>query len=341
MWATKMMTIFFSKCIIFIALLSTINLTTAREVRSFSAPARLEGAAPTIKMAFTIAGMVKEIHARSGETKKRGSPLITLYCDDRIAAVQLAQSLIKETQAEADKTQNGARVEERDVLAARIKVTEADVAAAEKRFHRFDQLKQKGNFISDAELDSMRDALTNARAKNNAMAAEQKLTNAPARQEDLAAVRAKVNMTQAKLAQANAEVEKCTLRAPANIIVLRNLVEAGDSINPLNPTTSTAAITVADISRHRVRAEVDERDISYIKLGQRVSVISEFDKSLQLSGKVSHIESEMGRRTIKSTDPADKNDRDVLEVMIDLEANAAAKTLTLPIGLRVVAVFGR
>jgi multidrug resistance efflux pump len=95
------------------------------------------------------------------------------------------------------------------------------------------------------------------------------------------------------------------------------------------------------MSRLRVRAEVDERDISHVKIGQRVSIISEFDKSLQLKGNISQIENEMGRRTIKSTDPADKNGRDVLEVVIDLDASAAGRPLVLLVGLRVVAVFGR
>jgi HlyD family secretion protein len=101
--------------------------------------------------------------------------------------------------------------------------------------------------------------------------------------------------TQARLALANAESDKCTLRAPTDIIELRNLVEVGDSINPLNPSAQSAAITVVDLSRLRVRAEVDERDIRYVKLGQRVNIISEFDQSLKLTGSVARIEAEMGQ----------------------------------------------
>ena len=43
----------------------------------------------------------------------------------------------------------------------------------------------------------------------------------------------------------------------------------------------------------------------------------------------------MGRRTIKSNDPSGKNDRDALEVIIDVNAPSDG----LPIGLRVVGVF--
>lgn len=312
----------------------------AQETRTFSAPARIEGAAPAIKMAFNIAGTVKVIHARAGEAKKLGDPLISLQCDDRSATIRVASSDAQEAQALLEKARNGLRAEERAVVAERVKVGETDVAAAERRYQRFEQLKQKGNFISDAELDTMRDALSLARAKNQGLIAEQKLAAVPARREDIAAAVARVAAAQARLAFANAEAEKCTFRAPSNIVVLRNFVEVGDSINPLNPLTLGSAMTVADLSRLRVRAEVDERDVSFVKLGQRVNIISEFDKSLQLVGTVALVQAEMGRRSIKSGDASDKNDRDVLEVVIDLGPTTTLKP-KLPIGMRVVAVFGR
>jgi hypothetical protein len=43
----------------------------------------------------------------------------------------------------------------------------------------------------------------------------------------------------------------------------------------------------------------------------------------------------MGRRKILTSDPADKSDRDVREVLIDIEGEPEA----LPIGLRVSVLF--
>jgi hypothetical protein len=43
----------------------------------------------------------------------------------------------------------------------------------------------------------------------------------------------------------------------------------------------------------------------------------------------------MGRRRILTSDPADKSDRDVLEILIDIDDQPAS----LPIGLRVSVVF--
>jgi hypothetical protein len=43
----------------------------------------------------------------------------------------------------------------------------------------------------------------------------------------------------------------------------------------------------------------------------------------------------MGRRQILTNDPAEKSDRDVLEIVVDVESDASA----LPIGLRVAVLF--
>ena len=52
-------------------------------------------------------------------------------------------------------------------------------------------------------------------------------------------------------------------------------------------------------------------------------------------GHVASLAPVMGRRQILTSDPADKSDRDVMEVIIDFE-NASEN---LPIGLRVSVIF--
>jgi hypothetical protein len=53
------------------------------------------------------------------------------------------------------------------------------------------------------------------------------------------------------------------------------------------------------------------------------------------AGKVIWTSVVMGRKTARSTDPADKSDRDILETLIAPEPLAAR----LPLGLRVVVEF--
>ena len=76
-------------------------------------------------------------------------------------------------------------------------------------------------------------------------------------------------------------------------------------------------------------------DVANIKLGQSADVIVFAKNQLRLRGKVSRIAPVMGRRQILTADPADKSDRDVVEVFIALES----KPDNVPIGLRVSVLF--
>jgi HlyD family secretion protein len=317
---------------LFICLGSFYLHAISAQTAAVSAPGRIEGTTPTIKMAFSIPGTVSVIYARAGDTRKLGAPLVSLECSDRNASVQLAKAVLKEQKSLLEKARVGARVEERAVVAEKVKVVRAELDALQTKYSRAQQLKQKGNFLSDAEVDAAKDAVRLASAKLATSEAELRLTNAPTRTEELQAMNARVSAEQARVSQLQAEADKCVIRAPADVTVLRNFVEVGDAFIP---GTMPAVISVANLSTRRVRAEVDERDVRRIRIGQTVSIISEYNSSLKLSGKVVRIEGAMGRRSIKSSDPSEKNDRDVLEVIVDVNRPPEG----LPIGLRVVVVF--
>lgn len=93
---------------------------------------------------------------------------------------------------------------------------------------------------------------------------------------------------------------------------------------------------MADLSTRRVRVEVDERDVHGVRLGQAVDILSEANPALRAQGRVVRIDAAMGRRQTRTLDAADKSDRDVLEVTVDVGDDLRV----LPVDYRVTAVFG-
>jgi len=89
------------------------------------------------------------------------------------------------------------------------------------------------------------------------------------------------------------------------------------------------------IHARRVRAEVDERDVGRVHAGQRVRVTVDAFPDHPFSGTVGQIGSLMGRKTVRSGDPAEKADRDVLDVLVDIDQPDPG----LVIGLRVTVSF--
>ncbi len=109
-------------------------------------------------------------------------------------------------------------------------------------------------------------------------------------------------------------------------------MKAGETVSTVFPRP---IVTMANTSELRVRAEVDERDIGRVSLGQRVKVLSDAFPDKTIEGRVSRIEELMGRKKVRTGDPGEKSDRDVLEVLIDLQGKEKA----LVIGLRVTVQF--
>ena len=93
--------------------------------------------------------------------------------------------------------------------------------------------------------------------------------------------------------------------------------------------------TVADVSRFRVRAEIDERDLGSVHLGQKVAIHAEGFPDSPMTGEVTWLAATMGRKTALSTIPAEKTDRDIREALIDFDPGDR----TLVVGLRVTVEF--
>ena len=314
-------------------------LSLAQQPSSFAAPGRIEGASPTVRMGFPIMGIVKEVTAKPASRVTKGTILANLVCDDRTANISAAEAELADARAQLAKMKQGSRDEERKVAGALAHAADVDVQGSKNIATRFEALRVRGGtggVITELQVDAASDALRSAQARQSVTMAQATLVNSPARREDLASAQARLVGANAKLSLAKAEAEKCVLRAPADTTVLKVLVERGDVVSITPPQI---AVTLSDVAKLRVRAEVDERFIERIKLGQVVTVTSDFNQKLRIPGKVVAREAQMGRRTVLGIDPADKNDRDVLEVIVDLEKSNADALNALPVGYRVTVLF--
>jgi HlyD family secretion protein len=150
-----------------------------------------------------------------------------------------------------------------------------------------------------------------ARATEN----QQTLVNAPPLPEELARADSEVGLAAEQARTAKARLDKCTVKAPLSGTVLRTFLKARESVSTVFPQP---IISLADTSQMRVRAEVDERDVGRVHLGQSVIVLADAYPDKKFAGRVSRVSAVMGRKKVRTGDPAEKSDRDVLEVFIDL-----------------------
>jgi len=113
---------------------------------------------------------------------------------------------------------------------------------------------------------------------------------------------------------------------------LRVYARRGESFSTVTPRP---LFSLADTSSRHIKAEIDERDVDKVSIGQNVVIQADALDGKRLNGSVMRISAMMGRKSISTGDPSDKSDRDILEAVIGLEDN----TRSLPIGLRVTVQF--
>ena len=91
-----------------------------------------------------------------------------------------------------------------------------------------------------------------------------------------------------------------------------------------------AVILFGDISRLRVRAEIDERFVKDLRFGQRAEAYGRNLLSKTYPGRVVDLEKIMGDKTVFTRASSERKDLNVLQVVIEMESGFSA-----PVGLQV------
>jgi HlyD family secretion protein len=159
----------------------------------------------------------------------------------------------------------------------------------------------------------------------------EQLLNAGPLPEEINAASAAVEAADQRVNLGEEKLKQCTVRAPIDGTILRILRREGE---PFSISSGHPILTLANLAGRRVRAEVDERDLGRVHIGQKIAVYSDAFSGRRFQGAVSSIAVAMGRKTVNTGDPADKADRDILEVTARLQS-----ATELPVGLRVSVEF--
>jgi multidrug resistance efflux pump len=278
-------------------------------------------------------GVLKEVRVREGQMVSVGEALALIDCSDLEADLQAARAAAESARQSRQRLLRGSREEERRLAADQRAVAEAIQQQAKLQDQRIEKLYHSGDVSREAWEKARRD-LEVAEATLRAAIDHQSLVEALPLPEELAKADAEVRAAEERGKTVTAKLGRCTVRAPISGTVLRTYMKAGESVSTVFPQP---IVSIGDLSRLRVRAEVDERDVGRIHLGQRVIVSADAFPEKKFAGQVSSLGALMGRKRVRTGDPAEKSDRDVLEVLVDLEEVEAR----LAVGLRTTVQFLR
>jgi len=276
-----------------------------------TAPGRVEPASQETSIAAPLVSRIAEVLVAPSDKVFRGELLVRLEDDEARARLAGAEAQValrqrarnddrKKGSAERRRADDAAADAERLVADARSRLDDA-VAAARR------EARQP---VEDAAVKAARSTLSRAHEQlRQQQAALRSLTALPSRSES------ELNLARADLTLAEAGLEKTRIRAPFDGTVLQVMAKVGEVVAP----SPAPLILLGDVSALRVRAELDERDISKVRPGQGVVVRANAFKDRTFLGTVRSIAQYVGPGRMSSRGARNKlTDIDVLEVIVDV-----------------------
>ena len=142
---------------------------------------------------------------------------------------------------------------------------------------------------------------------------------------DLAVADARRRQAVAGVSRARLVLARSRVVAPIDGVVLARHVEPGEVVAP-----GARLVTVCDLTRVRVEAEVDEFDAGRVAIGDIATITAEGQDGQAWSGRVEEVPDRVAERGIRPEDPGRATDTRVLLVKV-----APEKPLPLKLGQRV------
>jgi HlyD family secretion protein len=250
-----------------------VTLQIAPLVRTLQFSARV-ATLSRVDVGSTLTGRVLLVAVDEGAQVRQGEVLVRLETDELRAA--LAQAQASERQAAARLA--GLRSTGRSSAQAAVAQADSVLAAALADLQRTQSLVARG-FLSAARLDEARRAADVARAQQ-ASARAQLAANAEQGTEVVQA-QAQVALAGSATAAAQARLAQAVLTAPADARVLARLVEPGQIVQP-----GHALLSLALAGPLQLVAQVDERYLEQLQVGQTASVLADAFPGQRFSARV-------------------------------------------------------
>jgi RND family efflux transporter MFP subunit len=226
--------------------------------------------------------------------------------------------------SDASGTIERVNVNERDV------VKKGDVIAIVRADDTRAALSEAKARVDEAEADIRLFQLETERARNlwrEAVGSKQTWEKS---ERDLDAARARRQSLVAEVTRLDAILAKTVVKAPIDGVVIERLTHAGEMI-----MSGAPIVTIADLSKTRIEAEVDEFDAGRVRNGAEATISAEGFDGREWRGTIEEIPDAVTSRRLKPQDASKPIDTRVLLVKI-----ALGETTPLKLGQRVEVQIG-
>ncbi len=277
------------------------------------APGVVEPRSGEIKIAAPVIGRISEVFVRANDRVLADEPLVRLDDEDAQARVASAQAQVAMRERARNEKSAGKSANRRDAEDA-VADAEATLADARNAFDKAVRAKRAGSG-SDATVNATHTAWMSSQDNLERQRSQLRRIQAQSGTPLPTQVEGQLNVARDDLRVTVAELEKLTIRAPIASTILRVDVKAGELAAPSSPQP---LLLLGDLSRLRVRAELDEHNIGKIKVGDTATVRTDAFRGQTFAGKITAIAPLIRPAHLNSPASRNLSDFSVTEILIDL-----------------------
>jgi HlyD family secretion protein len=296
---------------------SLTSKTATKSGWAASAAGRVEPMGGEIRLAASMPGRIVEVLVTLNDKIVAGDPLVRLDDEDLIGRVNaaLAEAAVRKRERDSGEMSTGKLAQDRRSAEDQVASAERQLVQARDEFDRAYKARRGGQGGAEADVEKLRDGVN--KAKERLEQARTSLRKALAADGLPAPSRLEVALTaaRAELSTAEAALERARVRAPSSGTALQVLARVGEVVAP---SPENVLVVLGDLTSLRVRAEIEERDIGKLRVGQAAIIRSDAFPGKDFDGKVASLGQALGPSRIAQRGPRRPTDVDMLEIMIDL-----------------------
>lgn len=219
-----------------------------------------------VKLSSEISGEITVLNVKEGDQVKKGDLLMRIR-------PEIYESTVNQMAAALNQARSNTATAQ-----ARLSQYEAQLAGLEASFNRTKQLHDD-KVISNAEFDQ-------AVADYESMKAQ-----VAAAKQEVDAARFNAAAAEARMKEANQNLDRTIIYAPVDGTVSKLNVEVGETVLGTSQMTGTELMRISNLSNMEVLVEVNENDITRVSVGDTAAIEVDAFLGEEFSGIVTEIAS--------------------------------------------------
>ena len=243
-----------------------------------------------------VSGYLEKISVQIGDSVRQGQVIAQIDRGEFVQKVREVEAKVAQARAAADEIEAGTRSEDVRQAEDAVKQAQSRFENAKTHRERMEALYQK-QIISKKDFDNADTECTVCEAQLSSSQERLKQLKEGARREVREGSRAKLKEMEAILAQEQIRLQNTQIVAPFSGEIVRRNVDSGALVSP-----STPLVTLVHVETLKVLANVLEKDISLVKVGMKVKVLTEAYPDKPFEGTIVRINEalDLATRTLQA-----------------------------------------